>query len=240
MSQYIPAVTVDRYKSEGPTVPPITTPATMELVPLSHMHRVLMFDPSGGGKSAKSLNAIVVAGMDSASRIFVLRVWAANCGLGQAVHNWQLINDQFRCHQNRFEAVGAYKGIEDLVKETQAHEGCRYCNRTHLKFTAIPTRPEGGSRGQMSKEERIRVYSQKALEERRVYLRPGMVSLINQVGSFGVNAQIDELDALAYCIHYLRPPDSYDNIETMKADLEMRRAIQVSRIDTEYSYGGYI
>ncbi len=238
MAEFIPQSQPD--VTDVTKVTGVITPPQSESIPISQMHRILMFDPSGGGKSAKSLNSIVVTGMDTQRRIFVLRNWSKNCGLGECVHNWQIINDQFHCHQNRFEAVGAYKGIEDLVRETQAHSKCRYCDRTHLKFTPIPTRPEGGGgRGMLSKNERIRVYAQKALEERRVFLRPGMANLYNQVASFGINVQIDDLDALAYCIHYSRPPDSFDDIETAKADLAVKQAGRTSRIETEHSYGGY-
>lgn len=208
-------------------------------VKLHELHRVSFYDPSGGGAFAKSLDAIVGVGMSPDRRIFFLEVFGENAGFTKSVHRWQLMNDKFKFHINKYEAVGAYKSIGDLLLSVRLQDKCPHCEHKHLPLIAQDWRPEGGSRG-ASKDDRIRVFIQSALEEGRLYIRPGMTSIITQVASLGVNSQVDELDAAATAIHHLRAPDSYDDIETQKADLETKRALQVSRISTEHNYGGYV
>ncbi len=217
-------------------------------VSLRELHRVCIYDPSGGGAFAKSKDALAAVGMSSDGRIFILALWEENAGFSRAIHRWQIMNDSFRFHTNKYEAVGAYKSIGDIIQAMRLQVSCSSCSVdqkspfTHRPLIAGDWRPEGGSRGS-SKEDRIRVFIQAPLEEGRIYLQVGgrMVSdLINQIASLGVNLRIDLLDATATAIHHLRRPDSFEDIELEKYDAVMRKQQQNSRIDTEHNYGGYV
>jgi len=216
-------------------------------VSLRELHRVCIYDPSGGGAFAKSKDALAAVGMASDGRIFILALWEENAGFSRAIHRWQIMNDSFRFHTNKYEAVGAYKSIGDIIQAMRLQTSCVVCSTpekplTHRPLVAEDWRPEGGNRGS-SKEDRIRVFIQTALEEGRIYLQVGgrmVPDLINQIASLGVNAKVDLLDATATGIHHLHRPDSFEDIEIEKYDTVVRQQQQTSRIDTEFNFGGYV
>ncbi len=223
-------------------IPEDGTPSVL----LSELHRVCIYDPSGGGAFAKSKDALAGVGMSSDRRIFVLLIWEDQAGFARSIHRWQLYNDSFRFHTNKFEAVGAYKSIGDLIAAIRLQDNCENCSKDskhpvrHRPLIASAWRPEGGNRG-ASKEDRIRLFMQVALEEGRIYLRTtGMSDLIQQTASLGVSSRVDGLDACATGISHLKLPDSFEDIETEKYDLAMKHQQQSSRIDTEFNYGGYV
>ena len=233
-----------RYTIEDGNTKLVPTDGTAP-VSLRELHRVCVYDPSGGGAFAKSKDALAGVGMASDGRIFILVLWEENAGFTRSIHRWQLLNDAFRFHVNKYEAVGAYKSIGDILQAVRLQPNCATCSVdskrpiTHRPLIAEDWRPEGGNRGS-NKEDRIKVFIQTALEEGRIYLRAGMTDIVNQIASLGVNVRIDVLDATATGIHHLRRPDSFEDTELQKYDLQVQRQQQVSRIDTEHSYGGYI
>lgn len=209
--------------------------------------RMSFFDVSAGGKTAGCENAIPFAGMDHLKRIFFLEDWGANCSIGEAVEQWHILNDRWRCYKNHYELVGAQKSIEDFCLERKLQPQCSYCSAGHLvdgKFAKNPHRrilpigikPEGG---QMSKEERIRMYAQKPMEEKRVYLRRGMTRLRQQIIEFPHGAMVDRFDAAAYLIHLLRPPISDIEVESSKAALASHKIAGKPFTHAERDYGGY-
>lgn len=208
---------------------------------LSKVLRMSFYDPSSGGKSATAENAIIVGGMDALKRIFVLAAWSKNCGFGTAVEKWHQLNDSFVCYANHFEAVGAHKEVAEIVAQRKWHVVCPYCqsDKPHRRLVPNPVQPPG-SAGLKMKEERIRSYMQSTVEEHRLYLGPGMAELVRQLNSFPHGDLVDQVDSLAYLVHYLRPPMSDDEIETQRADEQIRKDAKVQRTNTEVVYGGYI
>lgn len=101
----------------------------------------------------------------------------------------------------------------------------------------IGIKPEGGS---MNKEDRIRLYSQKACEEKRVYFRRGlMTALRKQIIQFPHAPMVDRFDALAYLIKLLRPPISDNELESDEAARSKARLAGKPRTQVSRDYGGY-
>lgn len=204
-----------------------------ERIPIMSLARVSVYDPSAGGKTARSENAICIAGMDSKRRIFCLEEWAKNCGFGEAIEEWHRFNDKWRPWKNWYEAVGAHKAVTEIVKLRRYDEDCPTCKKSHRKLNPIPFTPSGRGEGEKSKEERIRSLAQAAFEEGRVYLRAGQEKLRRQITTFPHGAMLDRFDAFAYAISMLKPP--------VGADEAPPRTPLVSspRSHTTIDYGGY-
>jgi hypothetical protein len=197
-----------------------------ESVAVQSLNRISFYDPSAGGRSAGSENAIVVVGMDSSRRIFCLEVWAKNSPFGEAVEQWFLLNDKWRCWANYFESIGPHKVVSELVKMRQ--NPCQMCGKNHHRLNAIPHIPTGA--GDRSKEERIRSLAQSAFEEGRVFIRVGMDKLRKQITSFPHSRFVDLFDAFAYGISLLRAPV----IEEVR-----EKPVAMQRAFTTVDYGGY-
>src|SRR5215831_13854708 len=144
---------------------------TGERLDVSSMVRLSVYDPSSGGKSAEAENAIVVIGSDYKGRIIVLDRWSKNCGFAAAIEQWHKMNDKWKCWQNWFEAVGAHKEVDELIRMRE-NDPCRFCKNIHLKIRPRQVLPPSGS-----KEDRIRDFAQLAFEEGRVYIGEHMTDL---------------------------------------------------------------
>jgi hypothetical protein len=203
---------------------------------LRHLVRVSFYDPSAGGKSATAENALIFAGMDHLRRVFVLAAWSRNCGFRAAIEKWLMLNDQFLCYNNYYECVGAQKEVEEIVREVLSQLVCRVCNKTHKRLNPLPSKPPGGK---TIKEERIRLWCQNVVEEERLYIREGLVELRRQITSFPHGDLVDQFDALAGAIHYLRPPLSQEEFESRKIEEEEHKNRQ-QRTSQEYEVGGYV
>lgn len=224
---------------DGRTILPLDgSPA----VALGQLLRMSFYDVSAGGKSATAENAIVVAGMDSRKRLFVLDDWAANCSIGDAVEQWLKLNDQFVCYRNHYEQVGAQKAIEDVLRERKLQTSCARCStpekqRSHRRLEPTPVKPPGGS---VNKEDRIRMFAQAICQEGRVYFRRGRaLQLRRQLFGFPHISPIDRADAFAYLCNLLRAPVSDDEIKEEKQRADAFLAQRKPRTHTSVDYGGY-
>lgn len=202
---------------------------------LWQLNRISFFDPSSGGKSAACENAIVVLGTASDGRQFVLDAFLQNCGYRHAIERWHQLNDQFVCHKNHYEAVGAQKTIEEFILERQLYRSCKICGKVHRKLIPIAVRPEGGR----AKEDRIRAYLQPTVEEKRLYLNQKLIKLRQQITSFPHFDLLDGIDALAYAVHVSRRPSTEDEILDEYSSATPS-APPPSRVYSDRCYGGYI
>jgi len=229
---------------DGHTIIPCDGTAPIDT---GHLLRMSFFDVSSGGKTAQCENAIPFAGMDHLRRIFFLEDWGDNCTIGEAVEAWHVMNDRWRAYKNHYELVGAQKSVEDFCLERKLQPECPYCSAGHVvegkyahnphkRIAPIGVKPEGGK---LSKEERIRMYAQKPMQEKRVYLRRGMTKLRNQIIEFPHGPLVDRLDAAAYLIHLLRPPISDADVESEKARDQVARLGGKCFTHQEFDRGGY-
>lgn len=216
---------------------------------LGNLLRISFYDVSAGGKSATAENAIVGTGQAADKRLFALEAWSENCTAGRAVEEWHRINDRFIFYKNYYEQVSAQKAIEDINRLHGQEDACPRCKDdgrgdavVHRKIRPIGEKPPGG-KGQVSKEERIRLWAQKQFETHGVYLRrgaKGMEKLKKQIIAFPHGRPIDLLDCLAYCCHLTRPPLSDEDLADERERREEALTPRESRVVAEVSYGGYI
>jgi hypothetical protein len=112
----------------------------------------------------------------------------------------------------------------------------KYARNPHKRIAPIGIKPEGGK---LSKEERIRMYAQKPMQEKRVYLRRGMTKLRQQIVEFPHGPMVDRLDAAAYLIHLLRPPISDADVESSRAADQVAKLGGKNFTHQEFDRGGY-
>lgn len=204
---------------------------------LWQLNRSSFLDPSSGGKSAGCENAIVVLGTAADGRQFVLAVKLVNCGYRQIIEYWHDLNDQFVCHQNKYEAVGAQKTLEEFILEKRLYRTCSVCGKVHRKLIPIGVQPIGGR----DKDDRIRLYLGPTVEEKRLYLGQNHVALRQQITAFPHFKLKDGIDSLAYAVHESRRPS---NEEEMLEDKELIMGVTQPKTartaGASRSYGGYL
>lgn len=215
-------------------------------VTLSQLYRLSFWDPSAGGKSAKAENAIIIAGMAADGRKFILKTWSRNTTFGLSIEEWHRLNDLYICQHNYYEEVGAQKAVQDIFAERRGVSTCRICRErfdrdvTHRNIRPQAVKPPGG-KGEKTKDERIRLYTQKDFEEGIVYINGiTMAKLRGQILDFPHGDLVDEFDAAAYALNKLRRPLTQEEIEEELERDEEAVSQHVSRIDTEHNYGGYV
>jgi hypothetical protein len=209
---------------------------------LSQLNRISFYDPSAGGVSAKCQNAIVGLGGDHLRRIFILESWGKNCSFGEALESWHQLHDRYLFSENFYENVGAQKAIGDIELERLSQPVCRQCQKTHRRLRPKPFHPPSG-KGEVNKDERIRLYSQTPMEEGRIYLRYGPLgsAIKNQFIVFPHGKLKDLIDAASSGIHLLKFPPSEEQIANEKEQDEKRKEqLHSSRTNTSRNYGGYV
>jgi hypothetical protein len=208
-------------------------------VRLRHLYRLGFYDPSSGGKTAKCEGAIAIVAMAADRRVFALRVWGKNSGYDEALEKFSVLNDQYVLHRRMYEAIGAQKEVENIVKmrrQIQELNGkCLKCEAKHRNFTIDPFNP-----GTQNKEERIRAFLGPAYEQGRFYVRKGETEFKMQMQDFPHGALIDRLDATASGVKHLRAPLSADEIESLQLETEAVHMPRESRTFTTQNYGGYV
>jgi hypothetical protein len=211
-------------------------------VRLKHLSRLSFYDPSSGGKTAKSEGAIVCLGTAPDSRKFAFKVWSANCGFREAVEQWFRLNDQYMTWPNMFEGVGAHKEVSSIVVLRQQEGECSVCKKEgktvrHRRLSPVCVTPPGGN---AQKEDRILTFAQADFEDGRIYLDEQDVATRVQILQFPFGDLLDRFDALAYAIHYSRKPMSVGEAEAQAHERESKQLAKVQRTAQTYDVGGYV
>jgi hypothetical protein len=175
-----------------------------ELVP-EQLDRVGYFDPTHEGYTGTAEHALVVVGMDCRGWVYCLDNWAKRTSLGEALHQMQLLNDQWNCRW-LYEAVGAQRYLGTLIQQLNAQSKCLMCNKTHRRLAAQPD----DVTKKLHKDERIRMRLQPLLEHRQLLLRQGQDKLRNQILRFPLGKLKDLVDAVAGAVPHLRRPRSIE------------------------------
>lgn len=209
-------------------------------VKLKDLFRVLFYDPSSGGKTAKCEGAIAVGGMAADRRVFVFRAWGKNSGYNEAAHQAEKYNDQYLVHRRLSEDVGSQKEFETTVKlrhQLRVLNGgkCPECQVKHRNFLLELFKPGTGD-----KHDRIRAYLGPTYEQGRLYIRKGETELKRQLADFPHGDMVDRLDATASMVKNLRAPLTSDEIASQEADVEAAVMERESRTHTSHQYGGYL
>jgi hypothetical protein len=227
------ALLIDKLDDKGRVIRNERGEPEIERIELASLVRTLVYDPSSGGNSAEAENAMVVIGTDRKARIFVLARWSKNCSFRQAIEQWFVFNDKWKPWQNWYEAVGAHKEVEEILR--MCENPCKNCGKNHARIRPRKLMPPPGS-----KEDRIRDLAQTAMEEGRVYIPLGMTDLRKQITDFPHGDLVDMFDCLAYAISKARKPTIHDKDQAGEeaGSAQPTRQFQ-PRTFSDQQYGGY-
>jgi hypothetical protein len=211
-------------------------------VRLAHLARLSFYDPSAGGPTAKSENAIACVGTAPDGRKFVFKVWSQFCGFRAAIEMWFRLNDQFITWPNFFEGVGPHKEVAQIVVERQQLPECKVCladgkKIRHRRLSPVLVTPPGGS---ASKEERILTFAQSDIEDGLVYLFEHDIQTKKQILEFPNGKLLDRFDAMAYAVHYSKKPHSPEEVEAEQYAQKQKEQVKQQRTAQTYEVGGYI
>lgn len=191
----LPAHLVRRYYREGEDV---VIQETGERVPIASLDRILIADPNSGSLSAPDAAAISVQGKDHHKRIFQLESWSARLSPTDYVDKIYLEARRWNVRAIRVERAGQ-QNTDHYLREKMAREGW-YVRVEEAK-------PKG-----RKKEDRIRHLLEPVIRLGQYFIAEHQTTLYKQLLEFpGVEGGlIDELDAAAYGVEFLRTPDASD------------------------------
>jgi hypothetical protein len=208
------------------------------LVP-EQLDRVGYLDPSHEGFTGTSEHAVVIVGMDYRMRRIALEEWSKQCGIREAIHAVQLLNDKWYPRW-WYEAVGAQRFIGTILLEIRNQVGpCRFkiagkeCGKTHRPLSMQPNQIST----KQHKDERIRSRLQAMIEDNLLYLRPGLAKLKTQLLRFPLGKLKDLADALAGAVEFLRRPRLPEEETSEKEMVESRIAEMQPYTNTNFFCG---
>lgn len=220
----------------------ITFSPSDRLVP-EQLDRVGYFDPrhSEEGIQGTAEHALVVGGRDVQGRSIILSAWSKACGVAEALHQMQLMNDRWHCRWY-YEAVGAQKHLGNTIAmlnaEAMVYQTCRYCKEVLKKTTVSPHRALRAEpdtvNTRMHKDERIRTNLQSLLS---LYFCEGTERARNQLLRFPNGKLKDLADAIAGLVPYLTLPREPGEIEAEQRQLASAQQNAKPYTDTAFFCG---
>lgn len=184
------------YKTDGEVIQTETA-----RIPIQGLRRFMRVDPAISEKSGTARSAIVVDGVHTDGRIFLLETWAKRCQPFEMIERIFELQDRYDCESVGIESV-AYQRILKPVIEAEAERRGRWIN-------VIELRPDTKER----KENRIRGV-QPYLERGLIWVQKNMVDFLEEYKTFPVGKTVDVLDAWAYGPHqWSAPLDEVDEFE---------------------------
>lgn len=165
--------------------------------PVSALTDTVAFcDPAGSKrmelKRVRARAAIIVAGQDSLSRVFVLHTWADRCTAGQLADRILKTQADFKPRVFGIEA----NAMQALYGEMVAREARFKGARLPLLPVKQPTN--------VDKDWRIRTALQPVVADGRLLLQPHHYELRNELTTFPMSTLKDLIDALASAVSLLR------------------------------------
>ena len=213
----------------------------LEEVPES-LDRVGYFDPRHleDGFKGSCEHALVMVGMDTSFRRIVLETWSKQCGVREALHEAQKLNDRWMGRWF-YEAVGAQRWLGAILMEIQKDAACQFrlkledpvCGKSHRRLVMHPN----PVKTRVHKDDRIRGEIQPVVEEGKLFLKAGQDKLRNQLLRFPFGKLKDLIDALAGALPLLlRPRSDFEEAEERSKQEEATVSMQ-SYTNTEFFCG---
>lgn len=162
---------------------------------ISDLTVISFTDPSSGKVGAQKLkrtsarSSVVVIGVDSLCRIFVLHAWADRCPTDTYVQHLFKVNDDF--HPKIF-GVEA-NAMQILFGDMLAREARVLKKR--VPFVPVPQSTR------IDKRFRIRTAVQPVIGEGRLFLQANQLELKAELSTFPMSPTVDLIDALASAIN---------------------------------------
>ena len=161
------------------------------IVDIGQLERFAFLDPAGGKevlKRTRSRSAIVVLGVDSLQRMFVLEEWVDRAKTPTIVAKVFELNERWRPRVFGCEANAQQALFADMIQHVAG-----------MKHVRLPLRPVIQPTT-LDKDFRIRTAVQPVLEEGRLFVPESCKHLRQEMATFPLGDTADVVDALASCI----------------------------------------
>lgn len=174
--------------------------------------RYLWLDPASGKKrevikNVRARSAIVVVGVDSLNRIFVLDAWADRVGTNEIRKRFVDMAEYWGPTICAFEDMGQQSLLFDPLMDEATARGLS------LPLASItPTT-------KVDKRFRIRATIQPVYGAGRLIINDSLIELINEVTSFPMSSTMDLVDALASAIALVPPMTTEQKVSDDAAEL---------------------
>jgi hypothetical protein len=161
---------------------------------ISDLVVVAFVDPAGGKSGAQKLkrtsarSAVIVIGVDSMCRIFVLSSWADRCPTSDLVAKLFKLNDDF--HPKIFGVES--NAMQALFADMLAREARALKKR--VPFVPVPQSTR------IDKRFRVRTALQPVIGEGRLFLQDNQLELKAELSTFPMSPVVDMVDALASAV----------------------------------------
>lgn len=160
--------------------------ATGTRIPISSLRRTIRCDPAISEKAGAARSAVVVDGVASDERVYLLEAWAKRCQPFEMIEKIFQLWEEYQPDAVGIESV-AYQRILKPVIE-------RECERRGIWINVVELKPDTRER----KLNRIRGKLQPYLERGLIWVRKDMEEFLDEYVTFPSGATLDILDAFAY------------------------------------------
>jgi predicted phage terminase large subunit-like protein len=187
---------------------------------VTNLQTFMRIDPAISERAGAARSAIIVDGVHSDERVFVLEAWAKRCQPYEMLDQMFKFYEQYNCLSVGIEAVAYQRILKPLIE----HEA----ERRGVWVNVIELKPDTRER----KENRIRGI-QPYLERGLIWLRRDMDEFLEEYRQFPVGKTVDILDAFAYGPHQWSAPLEGE------AESEAREEWQFEHNSTRSEITGY-
>lgn len=162
------------------------------VVPTSELVTYIAVDPAFKKDATASKASINVSSIAPNGNVFIVESIGMRGGTYALIDAIELVCRKYAgtLHKLGVEQVGQQQAFIDFLNKELRQRGI---------YKRVDPLPPGSTR---SKDERIRSFLQPYFGQRRVFLRPEMASLIDEIRKFPLSQVKDELDAMAYAAQY--------------------------------------
>lgn len=184
--------------------------------------RYAFLDPAGSKRGSDprlrkttARSAIVVIGVDAATRIFVLHAWADRCSVSTLVQQVQAVHRNFNPRLFGIEA----NAMQFLFAESVQ----LMANMQGIQLPIVPIKQPTN----IQKEWRIRAALQEPWAQGRLFFQQDQVELIDELRGFPLAATVDIVDALASAVAMIPqrlPPKGEKDDEVAEYAAYLRQA----------------
>lgn len=189
------------------------------------MYKVMAVDPALSEKKSDDHSAVIIAGMDTAGKIYVLRAYNLSVTPKELINRIYVAAYQFKPKKVALEAFGFQKALKFFIDA----EAKRYKKR-------LPIVEVTG--GRIRKSERIHGL-QPFVERGDLLVHETQTDLIEQMLRYPMCKHDDLLDALSYCLEVLRKPSGAVNLHSKWNALERERTIYINTCPQAQTTGYY-
>lgn len=187
----------------------------------ANFDRVLIIDIATSQRRLADYSAVVVVGVDSQRRVFLLDAWRGRVLTKTLIDKIFALAQRWKVRKIYYEDSAQQKLIEQPLTD--------HIKSTGQYFAIEGVRPKGGAVSLHSKEQRIR-FTTPFFSKGLVYIRQSMTDFVQELQDFPLGRHDDTIDAFAYFPRVVRYPEN-ENISVQASAEDIERSRRKAELD---------